>query len=81
MKKRNFTTVLMLTLALAASAQVNIHIDIKQSKDNKTYDSVFVKSEAKLQTVGDAARQGVAQAGHVRDFRRQHLLGRDSHSG
>ena len=50
MKKRNFTTVLMLTLALAASAQVNIRIDIKQSKDNKAYDSIYVKSEAKLQT-------------------------------
>lgn len=49
MKKRNFTTLLMLALALTASAQVNIHIDIKQDKDNKTYDSVFVKGEAKLQ--------------------------------
>ena len=37
-------------LALAASAQVNIHIDIKKNKNDKTFDSVYVKSEAKLQT-------------------------------
>ena len=41
-----FTTVILL-LTLAATAQVNIHIDIK---GDKTFDSVFVRSEAKLQT-------------------------------
>lgn len=44
--KRPLTTI-MLMFALAATAQVNIHVDIK---GDKTYDSVFVKSEAKLQT-------------------------------
>ena len=46
MMKRPLTTI-MLMFALAATAQVNIHVDIK---GDKTYDSVFVKSEAKLQT-------------------------------
>ena len=33
--------------AIAATAQVNIHIDLQNTK---TFDSIFVKSEAKLQT-------------------------------
>ena len=38
---------MMMFLTLATTAQVNIHIDIK---GDKTYDSIFVRSEAKLQT-------------------------------
>lgn len=38
---------MMMFLTLAATAQVSIHIDIK---GDKTFDSVFVRSEAKLQT-------------------------------
>ena len=41
------TTTIMLLLAIAATAQVNIHIDFKLDRQ---FDSVFVKSEAKLQT-------------------------------
>lgn len=47
MKIRTITTALILLFTLAATAQVNIHIDIK---GDKTYDSVFVRSDAKLQT-------------------------------
>ena len=37
----------MLVLAFAVTAQVNIRIDLQNTK---TFDSIFVKSEAKLQT-------------------------------
>ncbi|MBQ6156728.1 MAG: DUF5106 domain-containing protein [Bacteroidales bacterium] len=47
MNIRMITTITMMFLTLAASAQVSIHIDIK---GDKTFDSVFVRSEAKLQT-------------------------------
>lgn len=47
MKRRTYVIAVFLLFTLAATAQVNIHIDIK---GDKTYDSVFVKSEAKLQT-------------------------------
>ena len=47
MNIRTITTITMMFLTLAASAQVSIHIDIK---GDKTFDSVFVRSEAKLQT-------------------------------
>ena len=45
MRKTLITTMLMFTMA--CMAQVSIHIDIK---GDKTFDSVFVRSEAKLQT-------------------------------
>ena len=45
--KQTITTLLTLMFAIAATAQVNIHIDLKQ---DKTFDSIYVKSEAKLQT-------------------------------
>ena len=45
MRRTLITTMLMFTMA--CMAQVNIHIDIK---GDKTFDSVFVRSEAKLQT-------------------------------
>ena len=45
--KYTLTTAIMLMLALAATAQVNIHIDFKLDRQ---FDSVYVKSEAKLQT-------------------------------
>lgn len=45
--KQTILPIVMLMFALTSQAQVNIHIDIK---GDKTYDSVFVKSEAKLQT-------------------------------
>ena len=47
MKKRTYTTALILLFTLATTAQVNIHIDFK---GDESYDSVFVRSEAKLQT-------------------------------
>ena len=47
MTKRTITTVLTMMFAIAATAQVNIRIDFKNTK---TFDSVYVKSEAKLQT-------------------------------
>ena len=47
MIKQTLTTAVILILALAATAQVSIHIDIK---GDKVFDSVFVKSPAKLQT-------------------------------
>ncbi len=47
MIKQTITTVLMLMLATAMMAQVSIHIDVK---GDKSYDSIFVKSPAKLQT-------------------------------
>jgi thioredoxin-related protein len=47
MKRGTYVIAVFLLFTLAATAQVNIHIDIK---GDKTYDSVFVKSEAKLQT-------------------------------
>lgn len=47
MKIRTITTTFILLFTLASTAQVNIHIDIK---GDKTYDSVFVRSDAKLQT-------------------------------
>ena len=43
MKRITCLITVILLFALAATAQVNIHIDIK---GDKTYDSVFVKSEA-----------------------------------
>ena len=45
MRRTLITTMLMFTMA--CMAQVSIHIDIK---GDKTFDSVFVRSEAKLQT-------------------------------
>ncbi len=45
MRRTLITTMLMFTMA--GMAQVSIHIDIK---GDKTFDSVFVRSEAKLQT-------------------------------
>ncbi len=45
MRRTLITTMLM--FAMACMAQVSIHIDIK---GDKTFDSVFVRSEAKLQT-------------------------------
>lgn len=45
MRRPLITTMLM--FAMACMAQVSIHIDIK---GDKTFDSVFVRSEAKLQT-------------------------------
>jgi hypothetical protein len=45
--KYTLTTTIILMLALAATAQVNIHIDFKLDRQ---FDSVYVKSEAKLQT-------------------------------
>jgi len=47
MNIRTITTIMMMFLTLATTAQVSIHIDIK---GDKTFDSVFVRSEAKLQT-------------------------------
>jgi hypothetical protein len=45
--KYTLTTAIMLVLAFAVTAQVNIRIDLQNTK---TFDSIFVKSEAKLQT-------------------------------
>lgn len=45
--KYTLTTAIMLVLAIAATAQVNIHIDLKQEK---TFDSIYVKGAAKLQS-------------------------------
>ena len=45
MRRTLITTMLMFTMA--CMAQVSIHIDIK---GDKTFDSIFVRSEAKLQT-------------------------------
>lgn len=47
MTKKTITTVLVLVFAMAATAQVNIHIDFKLDRQ---FDSVYVKSQAKLQT-------------------------------
>ena len=47
MKRITYLIAVILLFTLAATAQVSIHIDIK---GDKTYDSIFVKSEAKLQT-------------------------------
>ena len=47
MIKQILTSSVLLLLALATTAQVNIRIDIRQ---DKTYDSIFVRSDAKLQT-------------------------------
>lgn len=47
MKRITYIITAILLFTLAAPAQVNIHIDIK---GDKTYDSIFVRSEAKLQT-------------------------------
>lgn len=47
MIKHTFTTFVMLMLVLTSQAQVSIHIDLPQ---DKPYDSIYVKSEAKLQT-------------------------------
>ena len=47
MIKQTITTVLMLMLATAMMAQVSIQMEIKNTN---TFDSIFVKSEAKLQT-------------------------------
>ncbi len=47
MIKQTITTVMMLMLATAVMAQVSIQMEIK---GDKSYDSIFVKSEAKLQT-------------------------------
>ena len=47
MIKQTLTTVLVLMLATAVMAQVNIQMEIK---GDKSYDSVFVKSPARLQT-------------------------------
>lgn len=47
MIKQTITTVVMLMLAATVMAQVNIQIEIK---GDKSYDSIFVKSPAKLQT-------------------------------
>ena len=47
MIKQTLTTAVLLMFALASMAQVSIQIDFKNAKD---FDSVFVKSEAKLQT-------------------------------
>ena len=47
MTKKTITTVLILVLAMAVSAQVSIQMEIKNTI---TFDSIFVKSEAKLQT-------------------------------
>ena len=46
MKRRTLITT-MLMFTMACMAQVSIHIDIK---GDKTFDSIFVRSEAKLQT-------------------------------
>ena len=45
--KYTLTTVIMLVFAITATAQVNIHIDFKLDRQ---FDSVYVKSQAKLQT-------------------------------
>ena len=47
MMKQTITTVMMLMFATAVMAQVSIHIEVKS---DKSYDSIFVKSPAKLQT-------------------------------
>ena len=47
MIKQTITTVMMLMLATAMMAQVSIQMEIKNTN---TFDSVFLKSEAKLQT-------------------------------
>lgn len=47
MKRITCIITAILLLTLAATAQVSIHIDIK---GDRTYDSLFVKSEARLQT-------------------------------
>ena len=47
MTKKTITTVLMLMLAMTAMSQVSIQMEIKNTN---TYDSIFVKSPAKLQT-------------------------------
>ncbi|MDD6185199.1 MAG: DUF5106 domain-containing protein [Bacteroidales bacterium] len=47
MMKQTITTVMMLMFATAVMAQVSIHIEVKS---DKPYDSIFVKSPAKLQT-------------------------------
>ena len=47
MIKKTISTVLMLVLAMTVMAQVSIHVDLKNTK---TFDSIFVKSPAKLQT-------------------------------
>ncbi|MBO6080911.1 MAG: DUF5106 domain-containing protein, partial [Bacteroidales bacterium] len=47
MTKRKIITLLMLMFTTTLMAQVNIHIDLQNTK---TFDSIFVKSEAKLQT-------------------------------
>ena len=47
MIKQTITTVMMLMLATAMMAQVSIQMEIKNTN---TFDSIFVKSEAKLQT-------------------------------
>ena len=47
MIKKTIITVLLLMFTMTIMAQVNIHIDLKNTK---TFDSIFVKSEAKLQT-------------------------------
>ena len=47
MIKQTITSVLTLMFAIAATAQVNIHVDLQNTK---TFDSIFVKSEARLQT-------------------------------
>ena len=47
MMKQTITIVMMLMFATAVMAQVSIHIEVKS---DKPYDSIFVKSPAKLQT-------------------------------
>ena len=47
MIRKTISTLLILVLAMAVSAQVSIHVDLKNTK---TFDSIFVKSPAKLQT-------------------------------
>ena len=47
MRYRFFTTVICVILACSSFGQVNIHIDFKW---DRKFDSVFVKSQAKLQT-------------------------------
>ena len=47
MTKRTITILIMLMFTTTIMAQVNIRIDLQNTK---TFDSIFVKSEAKLQT-------------------------------